>query len=311
VNVDLKAVIYFAHIARTRSFSRSAAELGVAQPWLSARIRRLEARLGCSLFERTTRSVKLTAQGERLLSAAEMLSLSAASVEATARDLMENASGKLRIGSPPFASRIMRRIELVELFAAKTSALVEMDIGWSARLMDRLKRGDLDAAFVIDPFDENGLEELTVCDMGIAMFARPSEPLAERTEVSVSDLCGKRIGAFVRSLNPGIFDLLYEPLQAAGAIIIELPEVRRSLLTSMESHSLDMVGLMEALPMQTEYRSGSLVTLPIFDLPDFKLKLVRRALVNTEICDHFWSTASDYLHGALEPSAARMSDSAN
>lgn len=311
MNVDLKAVIYFAHIARTRSFSRSAAELGVAQPWLSARIRRLEARLGCSLFERTTRSVKLTAQGERLLSAAEMLSLSAASFEATARDLMENASGKLRIGSPPFASRIMRRIELVELFAAKTSALVEIDIGWSARLMDRLKRGDLDAAFVIDPFDENGLEELTVCDMGIAMFARPSEPLAERTEVSVSDLCGKRIGAFVRSLNPGIFDLLYEPLQAAGAIIIELPEVRRSLLTSMESHSLDMVGLLEALPMQTEYRSGSLVTLPIFDLPDFKLKLVRRALVNTEICDHFWSTASDYLHGALEPSAARTPDSAN
>ena len=76
MNLDLKAVIFFAHIARTRSFSRSAAELGVAQPWLSARIRRLEARLGCSLFERTTRSVKLTAEGDRLLGAAEMLSLS-------------------------------------------------------------------------------------------------------------------------------------------------------------------------------------------------------------------------------------------
>lgn len=301
--LDLKAVVYFAHIARTRSFSRSAAELGVAQPWLSARIRRLEARLGCSLFERTTRSVKLTAQGDRLLSAAEMLSLSAASVEATARDLMDNAAGKLRIGSPPFASRIMRRIELVELFAAKTSALVEIDIGWSARLMDRLKRGDLDAAFVIDPFDETGLEELTVCDMGIAMFARPSEPLAERDEVSIRDLRGKRIGAFVRSLNPGIFDLLYEPLQAAGAIIFELPELRRKLLTSMESHSLDMIGLLEPLPMQTEYRSGGMVRLAIDDLPDFKLKLVRRALVNTEICDNFWSTASDYLHGALEVSA--------
>lgn len=303
MNLDLKAVIFFAHIARTRSFSRSAAELGVAQPWLSARIRRLEARLGCSLFERTTRSVKLTAEGERLLGAAEMLSLTAASVEATARDLIDNAGGKLRIGSPPFASRIMRRIELIELFAAKTSALVEMDIGWSGRLMDRLKRGDLDAAFVIDPFDESGLEVLTVCDMGVAMFARPSEPLAALNEVSVYDLYGKRIGAFVRSLNPAIFDLLYAPLQAAGAIIIELPEVRRSLLTSMESHSLDLVGLLEPLPLHTEYTGRSLVTLPIADLPDFKLKLVRRAMINTETCDSFWSTASDYLYGVPEAAA--------
>lgn len=310
MNLDLKAVIYFAHIARTRSFSRSAAELGVAQPWLSARIRRLEARLGCSLFERTTRSVKLTAQGERLLGAAEMLSLTAASVEATARDLMENASGKLRIGSPPFASRIMRRIELVELFAAKTSALVEMDIGWSARLMDRLKRGDLDAAFVIDPFDETGLEELIVCDMGIAMFARPSEPLAAQSEVSMHDLSGMRVGAFVRSLNPGIFDLLYDPLQAAGARIVEVPELRRSLLTSMESHSLDMVGLLEPLPSQVEYRGGSLVRLPISDLPNFKLKLVRRAIVNTEICDQFWSTATEYLEGTAEAHAARQASPA-
>lgn len=300
MNFDLKSVICFAHIARTRSFSRSAAELGVAQPWLSARIRRLEARLGCSLFERTTRSVKLTPAGERLLGSAEMLSLSAASVEATARDLMANAVGRMRVGSPPFASRIMRRIELIEQFAGQTNSLVEIDIGWSVRLLDRLKNGELDAAFLIDPFDDQGLEDLPVCDMGIAMFVRSDDLLATRSCIAAKDVCGKRIGAFVRTLNPAMFDLLYPPLQEAGAVIIELPEVRRSLLTSLESHSLDMLGLIEPLPFRTESGSGSLAKLPVADFPPLRLRLVRRALANSPLCDRFWVSAKDYLSSAGE-----------
>lgn len=57
----------FARVARERSFTRAAAELGVSASALSQRVRLLEDRLGLRLLTRTTRSVAPTEAGERLL----------------------------------------------------------------------------------------------------------------------------------------------------------------------------------------------------------------------------------------------------
>ena len=57
----------FAVVARERSFTRAAAQLGVSQSALSQTIKTLEERLGLRLLTRTTRSVLPTEAGERLL----------------------------------------------------------------------------------------------------------------------------------------------------------------------------------------------------------------------------------------------------
>src|ERR1700735_1345721 len=54
-------------VARERSFTRAAAQLGMSQPALSRIIRDLEARLGLRLLTRNTRSVAPTEAGERLI----------------------------------------------------------------------------------------------------------------------------------------------------------------------------------------------------------------------------------------------------
>src|SRR5882757_7749362 len=61
---DLRA---FVAVARQRSFTRAAAQLGVSQSALSHTIRGLEQRLGLRLLTRTTRSVSPTEAGDRLL----------------------------------------------------------------------------------------------------------------------------------------------------------------------------------------------------------------------------------------------------
>ena len=63
---DLRA---FLAVARERSFTRAAAQLGVSQSALSQTVRGLEPRLGLRLLTRTTRSVAPTEAGERLLRA--------------------------------------------------------------------------------------------------------------------------------------------------------------------------------------------------------------------------------------------------
>ncbi|RUW49009.1 LysR family transcriptional regulator [Mesorhizobium sp. M1A.F.Ca.ET.072.01.1.1] len=63
---DMKDFLWFLAVARERSFTRAAAELGTSQSTLSHTIKQLEARLGVRLLTRTTRSVAPTEAGERL-----------------------------------------------------------------------------------------------------------------------------------------------------------------------------------------------------------------------------------------------------
>ena len=64
---NLNTLTGFLAVARERSFTRAASELGVSQPALSKTVRSLEANLGLRLLTRTTRRVALTEAGERLL----------------------------------------------------------------------------------------------------------------------------------------------------------------------------------------------------------------------------------------------------
>jgi DNA-binding transcriptional LysR family regulator len=66
---DLNDLAAFSAVARERSFTRAAAQLGVSQSALSQTLRQLEARLGVRLLTRSTRSVATTEAGERLLQA--------------------------------------------------------------------------------------------------------------------------------------------------------------------------------------------------------------------------------------------------
>src|SRR6201997_892977 len=67
---NLNDLVAFLAVAKQRSFTKAAAQLGVSQSARSHPIRGLEERLGLRLLTRTTRSVAPTEAGERLLRAA-------------------------------------------------------------------------------------------------------------------------------------------------------------------------------------------------------------------------------------------------
>ncbi|PNS09069.1 Transcriptional regulator [Lysobacter silvestris] len=99
---DLQA---FLAVARERSFTRAAAQLGVTTSALSHTIRALEARLGLRLLTRTTRSVATTQAGEQLANA---LGPGFADIDAALSSLSalrDRPSGTLRITSSEYPAR--------------------------------------------------------------------------------------------------------------------------------------------------------------------------------------------------------------
>lgn len=98
--VALQDMALFVEVARTSSFSRASARLGVPGATLSRRIAAMEGRLGLRLFDRTTRRVELTEPGQRYFLRCEHLVDEAKLAQEALRQDANRPSGHVRISMP-------------------------------------------------------------------------------------------------------------------------------------------------------------------------------------------------------------------
>lgn len=129
----------FATIARVRSFTRAAAELGVSPSALSHTMRSLETRLGVRLLARTTRSVAPTLAGERLLRSVES---AVSEVEAGLQAMSEwrgAPSGSIRITTAQFAAQSVLAAALPTFLLDNPKITVEIRV--ESRMADLVRDG--------------------------------------------------------------------------------------------------------------------------------------------------------------------------
>lgn len=133
----------FLMVANSRSFTRAAAQLGISQPALSAKITALEARLGVRLLTRTTRSVSSTEAGERLLRSIGPHFEGIASGLADLSELRDKPSGSLRITSVEHASQAILMPALAQLLPDYPDITVEIinDYGLADIVAERFDAG--------------------------------------------------------------------------------------------------------------------------------------------------------------------------
>jgi len=135
----LDGVEAFLSVAQHRSFRRAAAELGVTPSAISQAVRTLEARVGATLFTRTTRSVGLTEAGERFLLRAKPAFEELVAASEVVRDLGQRPAGRLRLSVP----RAVVPILLEPLIASFSRAFpeIEVEIAVSEELVDIATEG--------------------------------------------------------------------------------------------------------------------------------------------------------------------------
>jgi len=140
---DLADLSVFLVVAEERSFTRSAAKLGLSQSALSQTINRLEARLGLRLLARTTRSVTPTAAGERIL---DNLGPAIDSLDETISALKERSqgpSGSIRITTVEHAAKTILAPALAEFLLDHPGIEVEIiiDYGLTDIVAERFDAG--------------------------------------------------------------------------------------------------------------------------------------------------------------------------
>jgi DNA-binding transcriptional LysR family regulator len=195
--MDLRQLRYVVAVARHRNFTRAAAELLIAQPALSAQIRKLEAELQVRLFERTTRRVSLTPAGSVFVSRAERL---LAEADAVRHEMVEHAGavrGRVRIGAwysvnrnfPELLAGFSRLHPLVDLTIREENSDV---------MLEMLRSGELDVAMLVirDGLDFHGIERQIYQEEPFVLVTAVGSELARRDEVAIEELASTPLIVF-------------------------------------------------------------------------------------------------------------------
>jgi DNA-binding transcriptional LysR family regulator len=176
VDLEPNHVRSFLAIVRYGGYHRAAEALHLTQPAVSRHMRRLEAQLGEALFVRRGRGVELTPYGER--AAAELADVLAAQDRALAR---------LQRGGDHAGPFVLGTIEnLVDPVLPDLLGVVREQLGdrplhlrvdRSVALVERLRRGEVDAAIVVDP--RNAPDPLALGTVTLRWWASPALAAAD------------------------------------------------------------------------------------------------------------------------------------
>lgn len=143
IKESMDDLVAFLTVATTQSFTRAAAQLGISQPALSAKITALEARLGVRLLTRTTRSVSTTEAGERLFKSIAPHVAGIESGLAELGEMRDKPAGSLRITSVEHASQTILLPALAKLLPDYPDIAVEIinDYGLADIVAERFDAG--------------------------------------------------------------------------------------------------------------------------------------------------------------------------
>ncbi len=180
---DLSGLAVFVAVAEERGFRAAGRRLGVSGSAVSQTINQLEGRLGIAVFERTTRTVRLTEAGERLLAGVRPALRELHAVEEEVKELGSEPAGTLRLNVSRAAERVLGGTLLSDFLTAYPR--VRLDLVVTGHTGDIVEEG-YDAGIGLEEVIEQDMiaiplsEELRMAVVGspgyLARHAAPTHP---------------------------------------------------------------------------------------------------------------------------------------
>lgn len=188
--MEMRQLRQFLAVAHHGHFTRAAEELHLSQSALSSSIRTLERELGVPLFERTTRTVLLTAAGRALHPHARRLVGDMAAARAAIAEIDQVQAGTLALGTVQTFITIDLPALLARYHSRHPGIEVQLREATTTDLLDALAVGDLDLAFVA--LDTEPLPSaptvLRSYEEELVVVVAPDHPLAGSARLALADL---------------------------------------------------------------------------------------------------------------------------
>src|SRR5215831_6175496 len=173
--MTLTELRYVVAAAREKHFGRAAEACFVSQPTLSVSIKKLEEELDVRIFERGANEVSVTPIG-------------AAQIKETAKRRKDPLNGPLSLGViytigpyllPDLVRQAIERVPQMPLLLQEN---------FTAKLLELLRSGELDAAIMAEPFPDTGLAIAPLYDEPFVVAVPKTHPLAKRKSLSAEEL---------------------------------------------------------------------------------------------------------------------------
>jgi DNA-binding transcriptional LysR family regulator len=183
--LELDGLRAFRAVCETGGFTRAAEVLNLTQSTISHQIRRLEERVGRRLLQRTTRTVRPSADGEALLADARRILDEIAEIEA--RFAADAVKGEVRLGVPEEMASNALPGAMTRFRSYRPRVRVAVTVGLSRNLRRSVAVGDLDLAILkeaparqgalsVEPLVWAGAEALLrEAVLPVAFFPEPCE----------------------------------------------------------------------------------------------------------------------------------------
>lgn len=216
VGVDLRQLEVFVAVAEELHFGRAAKRMHMAQPPISRHIRRLEEEVGAQLLLRSGRGVEITPPGQAFLDEARATISQALRAARVAQQVARGETGHLRIGHIDSASSELLPTALRAFHDQYHDVRLLLKESRSTSLVQAVRNGQLDVAFVRPPVTHDGLQSEVVVDEPLILAMPARHPLVDHERVRMELLANERFIVVPWHEHPALHDEVLAACKRAG-----------------------------------------------------------------------------------------------
>ena len=290
--MDINQLEVLVTVAREKSFSRAAEILDRTQPAVSQAIRRLEAEIGETLFDRSSKDGTLTYAGDVLVGyARQMLNLRRTANNAI-KELRGLHKGKVTISANEHT--VFCLLPVIREFRERHPNIkIEVQRGVASRIPKEITAREVELGVISFKPNDDSLRSVSILTDELLLIVAPNHPFASRKSVSVRDL-GDEIFIAHNAVSPYRHKVIetFEKNNTTLNIAVELPSleaIKRLVETGIG------VALIPKLTARVEIANGQLAGLSVSEMKfERKLNIIyRRNSVLSHAAEAFLKTAKE------------------